>query len=110
MSLSTARSTNSTKSHNDVVNRVQGMLQESLDKAIENLQTLDNERTEVGAGPQPKLVRYQQGLDKHLQTVQALAAATDLALAGGSKGVREYLKRAESMRERLAQWAGRAIG
>jgi len=107
MSKPTVKPPNSPKKRDDVLSKVQDMLHQTLEKALQDLAILDKERAEAMAPP-PKLAGCLQGLEKRLQAAQATAVETELALADGEKVLRDYMSRAEMLRQKLAGWATRA--
>ncbi len=105
MATQVSQSAPSSKKWDQVLSRVQGMLKETLATADRRLEELD--KMAKSADTQANLTRHLQGLEDRLSAAGLLVAETDRSLAEGEQAVRDYLKGAEGLRQRLADWAAR---
>ena len=105
MATQSTQSPPSSKKWDQVLSKVQGMLKETLATADRRLDELD--KMAKSADSQAKLARHLQGLEDRMNAAAMLVNETDHTLADGEKAVRDYLKGAEGLRQRLADWATR---
>jgi hypothetical protein len=115
MSVSSAKTPALPEKWAKVLGKVEKMLEETVDSATRRQETLqgllgNDEESHRRSQEIFQMRDSFQGLDKLLQTAGVVTTEVDLALAGGEKMVRDYLADSEALRQRLATWAGGAIG
>ena len=98
----------------EVLQEIQQHLQEALaavDARLLQMQALDTEQlTQQREQIAVRLQQCMNGLSDQLQTAETLVGDVDRALQESEATLHEQTTAAASVRQRLADWAGRAIG